>query len=86
MAHSSNWDRILKWSQKDYSTDSCIIDLKSRIERLEMAIGNNEATAPSPPCATEDELWAIWDQAISHRGSIGDAIRAIYEHGRQHVS
>jgi hypothetical protein len=66
-----------------FSTDPCILELRSRIEQLEAQASNYPAIPDSstpPPVATDEELRAAWNVP----GTNLDAFRVIYNLGVAH--
>jgi len=84
-ATPKQWAVIEKWCSEMSSTDSCILELRSRIEQLEAQASNLKGSLTSstpPPVATDDELLEIWNSEKGCRPWLSR--RAIYNLGVAH--
>jgi hypothetical protein len=94
-ATPDDWAQQEDWANRSvFSDSSCIIELRDRIEALEVRqlITHGitaEEVAPSSPAgslveriATDAELCQVYNDAPEH--GFGPALRAVYDLGREH--
>ena len=89
-ATSEQWEEQLRWAHSNEADSSCIIELRDRIAALEERLtveGPAVAEARGPGSvgdivATEEELAQLYSSSTWHR----EALRAIYNLGRQHAA